>query len=159
MDAYNLRPRAKTHNYNTRDNSKKIGDPNVTVHQKGIWNERSRPGWDENTYQEVLEEKTEVDFNEKRGYPVYECPACGSSYPRKSDLEECFPQGIPKSESWITIDHLTNWKEWIYSKASILYNGTFLLSEVKKSYNDKKNLAPLCNRCNSAKNGPKNVFD
>ncbi len=157
-DKYNLRPGHKTHEHNTRSNRNKIGTVQKTESKSEYWNEQTRPGFDGEVYQDVLDADETVDWHDARQYAIYECPACGGSYPRKGDLQKIFPRTIPKCEKWITIDHITNWKEWILSKAGSSIFG-ITKKEAKDEYNNTENLKPLCSSCNSVKNGPRNKFD
>ncbi|WP_249124069.1 RHS repeat-associated core domain-containing protein [Saccharopolyspora erythraea] len=112
--------------------------PTQEPSQRGTWNERSRPGYNDGTKDEVL------DRMERNDRGDYKCQG------------QC-DRFLPEQD--ITIDHVRDWKTWIKDTAAPDESGKITSQSAKDAYSDIRNLEGLCGPCNSSKNGPKGVHD
>ncbi|HEX4955285.1 MAG TPA: GH-E family nuclease [Thermoanaerobaculia bacterium] len=148
-----------------------------TPKKKRMWNGKSRPQFDEDTWQTMLGGCGTQ--NHITGITVYQCNAnlkhLNAIYvPRYKDLAKLKALdlethfGKQKNESKtdfldranvITLDHKTQWKQYILSNAEPDDDGEITSKAAKVAYNDTNNLKAMCQSCNSSKNGKKGVFD
>lgn len=120
--------------------------------ERGVWNigGNRRPGFTEETCDAVL---TNVAQKETSDGTSYQCEDCRGFFCRKSALNA----KAQKSKGYITIDHIEPQAVYIRKNAESQADGQISRQAAKKAYNDLKNLRPLCNKCNSSKNGPKDT--
>lgn len=127
-----------------------------TPRKRDLWNETTRPSFLETTWDGLWAEAGRHEG--KGGVRQYPCVKCGKQCLRRKDT------GKKKATADdATIDHATNWKEYILTKGAPVEDGEdagrVTAIGAKNAYNDTDNLSLMCRSCNSAKNGPKNVFD
>lgn len=137
-----------------------------------LWNER-RPSFEETTWTTML---NTVASKNVSGVNLYKCPECHRWVPRKRDLNSLtinkieILTGEMKDTSEIkkdfiarlnvvSLDHKTNWKQYIWSNAEPTSTGEITKAAAKEAYNDTDNLEVMCKSCNSSKGGPKGVYD
>jgi hypothetical protein len=107
--------------------------------QRGIWDEKTRPSYNPGTKDAVLAQTPSQTINNKVQYQCQGGKKCGNKY---------FP------ENKLTLDHVQDWKSWIYRKAR--GNSTKITGRAARdAYSDTRNLVAMCSPCNSEKNGPK----
>lgn len=120
----------------------------INTKNKNLWDGKTRPSFTDETWDEMLssvDSKTRED-----GVTVYQCND-GEYYPRKRDRK--------KRESFVTLDHIKNWKDYIYDNAEPNSEGEITKEAAKEAYNDTSNLEVMSNSDNSSKSGPKNKYD
>ncbi|MFN6526489.1 DUF4157 domain-containing protein [Nostoc sp. ChiSLP03a] len=115
--------------------------------RRHLWDNKTRPSFTPDTWNTMLES---VESKQRGNIIVYECED-GTYCPLKSDR-------IGK-EPYVTLDHKKNWKEYIYDNAQPEDDGEIAKKSASDAYNDTNNLVVMSNVRNSAKNGPKGMFD
>gem|GEM_PF-4017503 len=118
---------------------------------KGYWDQISRPTFYKETTPAVLNLTTPVncDFCQR---PKYPCSNCHQYFHRECDLSFCLQSG-GQIEVPITIDHIQAWHGYTLLKANADETNQIPMEEAQRAYNDRKNLQPLCQSCNSSKGG------
>lgn len=122
--------------------------PKKKVKKNNLWNGYTRPNFTDDTWETML--NSVLSKVRKDGVTVYQC-SDGAYYPRKRDRK--------KKESYVTLDHKKNWKDYIYDNAEPDLEGEITKNAAKKAYNDIGNLEVMSNSKNSSKSGPKNKYD
>jgi hypothetical protein len=120
--------------------------------ERGMWNERSRPGFDQATRDAVWANAGHTDAG---GNPVFQCrgpDGTGCTNPAR-------PAGGVFPVSAMTLDHKVQWKAYILGTAAPEDDGRISQASAKAAYNDTDNLVPMCQSCNSKKNGEKGKYD
>ncbi len=150
---------------------------NTPKKKKGMWNGTTRPSFEEDTWQTML--GTCATQQHTTGITLYQCTAnrkhVNAIYvPRYKDLagltaldlETHFGKQKNESKSEflgsaniITLDHKTQWKQYILSNAEPDEGGEITTKAARDAYNDTANLETMCQSCNSSKNGKRGVFD
>ncbi len=108
--------------------------------QKGMWNEKTRPGFLDGTKKAVWE-KAGAD-TDSSGDPTFQCPGCGGTF----------------SYDELSIDHVKDWKTWVLEHAD-MDGSRYTQASVNREYSNIDNLQAMCQPCNSSKNGPKGRYD
>ncbi|MEV6598503.1 hypothetical protein AB0M36_16745 [Actinoplanes sp. NPDC051346] len=115
----------------------------VEPKQRGVWDSQRRATYDPATWQYVLSRM------QRRG-ELYVCPECGEAFARY-DPRRPHVNGI-------TIDHDTNFRDYINDNAAPNDDGNISSSAARAAYNDVNNLRGMCRNCNSGKSGPKGKY-
>lgn len=114
---------------------------------RGHWNGRTRPAWEERVWRELADGVRQPH--------TYTCTECDRSpIYRRRDA----PAGSDRRHD-ATVDHIINWRTYIYDNAEPDDDGRITSRAAKIAYNDTDNLQILCRSCNSRKNGPRNIYD
>lgn len=116
----------------------------------GIWNEVSRPDYDEATWKTCLARLTAGTTADTWLCGQPDCRTPTAELPRWD-----FSMG---ARNGITLDHHTAWRQYIWSKAEPDEEGYITNAAAKVAYNDTDNLIAMCRDCNSRKNGEKDLL-
>lgn len=131
--------------------TKKKGGGRVQYYEpreRGIWNGKSRPPWDGETWDALWARgNSKTDTNGRR---LYVCEHCGEEVYRKSDK-------ATKNDA--TIDHKIQFATYVWDNAVPNSSGKITSEAAREASNDLDNLQLLCRSCNSKKNGKRNLFD
>lgn len=91
------------------------------------------------------------------GVTEYQCAKCQLFFPRKRDA-------APNAVNWISVDHRVPIREYVLQHVSAKHTAIddhswsyYLLDECKAAHLTPANLQPMCQACNSAKNGNKEL--
>ncbi len=92
----------------------------------------------------------------QNGTNEYQCSECEGYFARKKDA--------PGANNWLSIDHDDPIRDYVMHKSNPKVEYVhghlwefYLLEECKTHHLDRNNLEPMCQSCNSAKNGTKEL--
>lgn len=165
-----LRTREKRMSHSGRRSGLRSYDPDAIrwpiVDNEGrrIWTGERKElgGFPEHFLQQFLD-----DFYNQRGGlnpkglradgATYQCIDCEAFFPLKRDAEAA-------AVNWLTIDHRMPIRDWVILACDVQQNYVdghlwryYLLDDCKANHLDPRNLDPMCQSCNSSKNGDKNL--
>jgi hypothetical protein len=132
--------------YPLRSRNGEGASPSYFTPEEGEWDSRKRPAFTEATVLLVLARTPQ----QLGAYGLtYQCSGCGEFFHRKKDLTH----GDAKRLGFITLDHQKPWQIYVSENAEPNEEGVITQEAAKDAYNNPANLTPLCNGCNSSKNG------